>query len=380
MPWQENTRMSQRSEFIAFARAPGANMSELCRRYEISRKTGYKWLGRAMLGSWQASDRSRRPSSSPRRTAPGIEAHVLALRQRYPFYGGRKIRHLLRREGIESPPAASTITAILDRNGFLSPERRRLRNWQRFEAAAPNALWQMDFKGHFALTRGRCHPLTVLDDHSRFCVCLAACANEQGSTVRSHLTAAFRRYGLPVRMLMDNGPPWGSSAQGTHTRVSAWLIRLGVSVSHGRPLHPQTQGKDERFHRTLQLELIGRRPVWQDNIQTQLAFDAYRPQYNFERPHQALSFEVPGARYAPSPRTFPSVLPPIDYDAALEVRRVKANGSIKFQRRYFFVGKAFAGDPVGLQQVDESVWDVYYCHQRVVQIDLTLPPTGSEEV
>jgi len=372
--------MSRRSEFIAFARAPGGNMSELCRRFEISRKTGYKWLGRATLGGLDVSDHSRRPSSSPRRTAPGVEAHVLAVRQRYPFYGGRKIRHVLLREGLPTPPAASTITAILDRNGLLSPERRRLRNWQRFEEAAPNALWQMDFKGHFPLRQGRCHPLTVLDDHSRFCICLAACPDEQGATVRSHLTAAFQRYGLPERMLTDNGPPWGSSGQGAHTRFTAWLIRLGVSVSHGRPLHPQTQGKDERFHRTLKLEVISQRPVWRDNPEVQTSFDAYRPVYNFERPHEALGFEVPGARYAPSPRVFPGVLPPIDYDAELEVRRVKANGSIKFHSHYFFVGKAFAGDPVGLQQVGEFVWDAYYCHQRIAQIDLTQPPASNEEV
>src|SRR5919106_3455643 len=181
MPWKESSRMSQRSEFVAFARVPGANLSELCRRFGVSRQTGYKWLRRS---TWDAdvADRSRRPASSPRRTPPGVEAHVLTMRHRYPFYGGRKIRRLLLREGVERPPAASTITAMLARHGLLSPERRRSRNWQRFEADAPNALWQMDFKGHFPLSRGRCHPLTVLDDHSRFCLGLVACPDEQGIT------------------------------------------------------------------------------------------------------------------------------------------------------------------------------------------------------
>lgn len=374
MPWRESTLMSERSEFVVFARAPGANVSELCRRFGISRKTGYKWLQRT-LGGLEVHDCSRRPRNSPRQTAPGVEAHVLAVRHRYPFYGGRKIRSMLGREGIERPPAASTITAILDRNGLLSPERRRVRNWQRFEEAAPNALWQMDFKGHFPLSRGRCHPLTVLDDHSRFCICLAACPDEQGNNVRKHLTAAFQRYGLPERMLMDNGPPWGSSGQGLHTSFSVWLMRLGVRVSHSRPLHPQTQGKDERFHRTLKLEVISRRPVWHDNPEVQAAFDSYRPVYNFERPHQALGFEVPGSRYAPSLRSFPAVLPAIEYDSQFKVRRVQNNGRVELKGRRYFVGKAFIGEPVGLLQTGESLWDVYYCHQRIAQIDLSVTRT-----
>ncbi len=378
MPWKENTTMSLRSEFLAFARSPGANLSELCRRYEISRKTGYKWLRRTELDREDVQDRSPRPHSSPRCTEPGVEAHVLAVRHRYPFYGGRRIRAKMVQEGVKDPPAASTITAILDRNGLLSPERRRIRNWQRFEEAAPNALWQMDFKGHFALSRGRCHPLTVLDDHSRFCICLAACLDEQANTVRQQLTSAFQRYGLPERMLTDNGPPWGASGQGLHTRLTAWLIRLGVTVSHGRPLHPQTQGKDERFHRSLKLELLSQRPVWHSNPEVQSAFDGYRPEYNFERPHEALSYEVPASRYAPSPRAFPTVLPVIDYDSDFQVRKVKENGSIKLQSRYFFVSRAFAGDPVGLRQVGEAVWDVYYCHQRVAQIDLNVLPTEGD--
>jgi transposase InsO family protein len=379
MPWEESTPMSRRSEFIAFARAPGANMSELCRRFAISRKTGYKWLRRSEPDNLDVRDHSRRPHGSPWRTTAGVEAHVVAVRGRYPFYGGRKIRRILIREGLERPPAPSTITAILARRGLLSPERR-LQNWQRFEEAAPNALWQMDFKGHIPLARGRCHPLTVLDDHSRFSVCLAACGDEQGATVRSHLSNAFQRYGLPERMLMDNGGPWGSSGQAEHTRFSAWLIRLGVCVTHGRPYHPQTQGKDERFHRTLKLEVLSQRPVWHDLAEVQAAFDDWRYEYNFERPHEALALASPPSRYAPSARPFPTHQPPIDYDPDFAVRLVKENGSIKLKSRYFFIGKAFSGDPVGLRQVGEAVWDVYYCHQRITRLDLALPAVSSEEV
>lgn len=373
MPWKESTCVSQRSEFIFLASAPGASISGLCRRYGISRKTGYKWLQRSALGL-DIDDRSRRPASSPWRTPPGLEAHIVAVRRRFPFYGGRKIRHILLREGIQEPPAASTITAILDRHGLLSPQRRRTRNWQRFEAEAPNALWQMDFKGHFALSHGRCHPLTVLDDHSRFCVGLVACPDEQGSTVQKMLMPIFERYGLPEAILTDNGAPWGSSGQGLHTAFSAWLIRLGVTVLHGRPLHPQTQGKDERFHRTLKLEVISQRPVWHDNRAVQGEFDRYRPIYNFERPHEALGYEVPSSRYAPSLRSYPGRLPAIEYDADFEVRLVHHSGRVKLKKKRYFVGKAFAGQPVGLRQVDEAIWDVYYCHQRVSRIDLAQAP------
>jgi transposase InsO family protein len=309
-----------------------------------------------------------------------MESQVLAVRQRYPFYGGRKIRHVLLHQGVESPPAASTITAILDRHDLLAPQRRRVRNWQRFEHAAPNALWQMDFKGHFATTRGRCHPLTVLDDHSRFCVCLAACRDELATTVQRHLLAAFERYGLPERILMDNGSPWGSAGQGLHTRFSAGLIRLGISVWHGRPLHPQTQGKDERFHRTLKLEVISQQPVWHDIPYVQTAFDRWRPEYNFKRPHEALDFAVPASRFAPSARALPRRVPDIQYGSDFLVRKVMDNGRIKFKGEPYFVGKAFIGDPVGLLQVGEAVWEVYYCHQRIVRIDLSQPANNAEEV
>ena len=365
--------MSERSEFLAFAGLPGANLSALCRRFGVSRQTGYKWLHRSAAGDSAVQDRSRRPISSPRRTPAEVEARVFAVRARYPFYGGRKIRRTLLREGVEPTPAASTITAILDRNGLLSPERRAKRDWQRFEEDAPNGLWQMDFKGHIPLSHGRCHPLTVLDDHSRFSICLTACPDEQGETVRRHLTAAFQRYGLPERMLMDNGSPWGASGQSYHTRFTAWLIRLGITAVHGRPHHPQTQGKEERFHRTLKLEVLSRRPVWHRLPELQLAFDSWRAEYNFRRPHAALGLEPPATRYTPSSRPFPAALPTIEYDCDFQVRRVKPNGRIKLHGRELPVGKAFAGEPVGLREAADGSWDVYYCHQRVAVINLDQP-------
>jgi transposase InsO family protein len=221
-----------------------------------------------------------------------VEDLICNLRTEHPAWGGRKLHYLLRSDGFPHPPAPSTISDILRRNGLLAPDRRPQRDWQRFEELSPNALWQMDFKGHFATSAGRCHPLTILDDHSRFNLCLAACSNERAQTVQDQLTMVMRRYGLPERMLMDNGSPWGSDAAHQHTGLTAWLIRLGVTVLHGRPYHPQTQGKEERFHRTLTLEVLARRPSWHSLADVQRAFDVWRAVYNLRRPHEALDHDA----------------------------------------------------------------------------------------
>ena len=371
MPWKESTLVSLRNEFVLLARAPGANVSEICRRSGISRKTGYKWLGRAAQGE-DLANRSHRPRSSPRRTAVATEARLLTLREQT-TWGGRKLHHVLEAEGVRPAPAPSTITGILARNGLLAPERREKRDWQRFEAEAPNRLWQMDFKGHFAAGKQRCHPLTILDDHSRFNLCLQACANEQMETVQAQLTRVFERYGLPERILADNGPPWGTSGQGAYTSLGVWLIRRGVSVSHGRPLHPQTQGKEERFHRSLLAEVVRRRPVWHDFAELQAAFDAWRDVYNFKRPHEGIGMTPPASRYQPSPRSLPAVLLPVEYDSGDEIRLVRDNGRIKFRGRLLPVGKAFRGEPVALRPIEDGRWDVYYCHDVVALVDLTVP-------
>ena len=174
-------------------------------------------------------------------------------------------------------------------------------------------------------------------------------------------------------MLADNGPPWGNEPFHPHTRLTAWLIRLGISVSHGRPYHPQTQGKEERFHRTLALEVLARQPAWQTLADVQATFDPWRDSYNFERPHEALAHQPPASRFQPSTRRFPSVLPPIYYDRDDDVRKVQDKGRISFHGRELLVGRAFIGDPVGLRPTGDGTWDVYYCHQRVATVDLRQP-------
>jgi len=371
MPWKEVSTMSLRLEFVRLALHEDANVSELCKRFGISRKTGYKWLDRRQQkGAEALMDQSRRPHTSPNRTPASIEKLVLQVRDRHPVWGGRKINSLLLRRGHTDIPHPSTITGILHRNGRMdADESVKHQAYQRFEREHPNELWQMDFKGHFAMTGGgRCHPLTVLDDCSRFLLGLRACANETHETVVEQLTSIFRRYGLPDRMLMDNGAPWGSDGNNPYTRLTVWLIRLGINISHGRPYHPQTQGKDERLHRTLNAELISRRR-FSDLRHCQPEFDDWRNTYNQVRPHQALDMCVPGERYQPSPRSFPETLPPILYDTGDIVRKVDVCGRISFRSRKFRVGKAFHQQPVALRSAGkDGVFQVFFCHKPVAQI------------
>lgn len=375
MPWQEVSTVSLRHEFVMLAKTDGANIRELCRRFHISPTTAYKWQQRYWAqGLDGLHDRARQPHHSPGQTPARMEQAVLAVRDAHPAWGGRKIHVRLRVLGHHVVPSPSTITAILRRHGRLElGEPTSHQPWQRFEHETPNSLWQMDFKGHVAMARGRCHPLTVLDDHSRFALGLDACANERGETVQARLTAVFRRYGLPERMLTDNGAPWGSDRAHPHTPLTAWLIRLGVQISHGRPYHPQTQGKEERFHRTLVAEVL-RYQVFRDLVHCQAHLDRWRDVYNLQRPHQALQMAVPASRYHPSPRSFPEVLPPIEYGPEDIVRKVQAEGLISYQNRTFRLSKAFRALPVALRPTSEDgILDVFFCHQKVARIDLHQP-------
>lgn len=373
MPWKETTTMSQRSAFIEQAQAEGANLSALCRLYAISRKTAYKWLKRERdQGADGLADQSRRPLHSPGQVAASMEVRVLAVRAEHPAWGGRKIRKVLQRQELSPIPSASTITVILQRHQQIDPRvSRQHQPMQRFERAQPNELWQMDFKGQFPLLLGGdCHPLTVIDDHSRFLVGLKACPDQTFETVQGQLTAIFRQFGLPERMLMDNGSPWGDDWVTRHTILTAWLLRLEIDVSHGRPYHPQTQGKDERLNRTLQEEVISRYAM-NDLPDSQAVFDRWWQVYNFDRPHEALQLDTPASRYHTSPRPFPEVLPPIQYNRSDEIRQVDKAGKISFHNHVFHVGKAFQHQPVAIRPLpQDGQFAVFFCNCQVARINL----------
>lgn len=372
MPWKASTAMSQRQEFVELALKEGANIRALCRQFGITPRTGYKWLHRYWEdGSAGLFERSRRPHHTPRQCSAVVEAQVLQVRHAHRTWGGRKIRWRLQENGMRSPPAPSTITAILVRHAELDPgESVKHRALQRFEMLEPNQLWQMDFKGPIEMANGQtCHPLTVLDDHSRFLVGLRACRRQQGRTVRAQLCELFECYGMPERMLMDNGSVW----RGYHSRLSYWLIRLGVQVTHGRLFHPQTQGKDERLHRTLQSELLNQRTIL-DLEDGQRQFDLWREIYNTQRPHEALGMQPPSRVYVPSPRPFPGHLPPIEYEPQTTVRMTDCCGRLQYQGQRFRIGKAFRDSLVALRPTArDGVWDVYFCKQRIAQINLARP-------
>ena len=363
--------MDQRREFVRLANQEGANRRELCRRFGIHPETGYKWLSR-----WQAdqdiADRSRRPHSSPQQTGSAIEERVLAVRDAHPAWGARKIARCLEREGLSSP-AVSTVHQILRRSDRIKAPPGGTVASQRFEMAAPNLLWQMDFKGWIRLGNdAQCHPLTVVDDHSRYDLCLQACADQRGDTVRERLQGTFRHYGLPDAFFVDNGTPWGDPSGERWTRFEVWLLKLGIRLIHSRPYHPQSRGKNERFHRTLNAEVFALRR-FRDLAETQRAFDAWREIYNFERPHEALDQQVPASRYQPSKRPMPERLPEPEYDSNEIVRTVPATKAyVSFKGDPWKVPQAFRGERLAIRPTsDDGKYGVFFAAHQVATIDLT---------
>jgi transposase InsO family protein len=366
MPFQG--KEEAREELCRLALQAGANRRQLCRRHKVQPRILYKWLDRyRQEGVGGLSDRSRCPHHSPGKTGPEMEAAVLAVRRENPVWGGRKIVASLARQGL-SPPSPSTITQILRRNGqpMVAPGQKA---WKRFEHDAPNALWQMDFKGPVDMRTGRLHPLTVVDDHSRYAVVLHAAGKERHEIVQNAVQAAFERYGLPEVILTDNGSPWGDTGERSLTKLGVWLIEHGVAPWRSAPYHPQTHGKNERFNRTLKAELLDGR-TFDDLARAQAAFDRWRHRYNFHRPHDALELAVPGDRYRPSPRPFKAKVAPFEYGPDDTVRLVDTAARIGFQGRRMKASKALIGKLVAIRPTErDGLFDLVFRHVTVKSID-----------
>ena len=384
MAFNTITVMQQKIEFCQLASQGKVNFSMLCKRFEISRKTGYKWLNRFTdLGSSGLEEQSRIPKLSPKRTIKEIEMRIVDLRNQNPEWGARKIHTLLLREKHEGVfnydiPVISTVNNILSRYGLITKEKSsKATKWQRFEYENSNELWQMDFKGYFSLENNKlCHPLTITDDHSRFNIGLFACSNQKHLTVKENLKKVFRKYGLPETILADNGTPWSTTGNNPSTgergfsRLEMWLIKQNIRVIHGRAYHPQTQGKEERFHRTLKTELLQYK-TFKNHNHCQLEFNQWRDKYNCYRPHEAIDMEVPAKRYNSSNREFSEVEKTPYYDTRDIVVKVKTRGMILFNKRNFRVGKAFIGECMAIKPTQEKyIFNVYYYNQRIRKINL----------
>lgn len=374
MPWDVKDVVERRLELVEAMLIPGVNVTRLCEHFGVSTKTAYKWKHRYEAdGVDGLADQSRAPRSSPNKTDPRVEEQVCDVRGEFPLWGARKLKKVLTRRGVTGLPVESTITEILRRNDLLDGPGTGTVAWTRFVAESPNDMWQMDFKGWFETGSGRCEPFDVLDDHSRYNLCLDAYGDQQETTVKGRLTSVFDENGLPNTILCDNGSPWANTQPGFRwTGLGVWLIDLGVGLSHARVRHPQTIGKDERFHRTLKLEVISTRDHWDNLAQVQEAFDRWRPIYNHQRPHDALDGDVPADRYRPSTRSMPTRIEPVDYPDHLSVRKVSERGQISFQKQRIRIGSAFGARHVGIAATDtDGVFDVYYRSQNVRTITLS---------
>jgi transposase InsO family protein len=385
MSFKSTTVMEQKLEFVHLAIHERSNISDLCQRYGITRKTGYKWITRYKMGGVDGlADLSRRPHHSPFQTSTEIENYICNIRRENQEWGSKKIYRILKDQKEEAIykhstiPSKSTITSILKRNGLINEEySEKAKHYQRFEYEHPNELWQMDFKGYFSLdNKQNCHPLTILDDHSRFNIVLVACMDQQHKTVKDILINAFRRYGMPEKILSDNGSPWGCFGEHEedgikyYTKIDKWLMQLNIESIHGRAYHPQTQGKEERFHRTLKAELL-QYEHFRNIIHCQKRFDWWRNKYNCQRPHEALNLDVPTKHYKPSNRIFPEKIKSFEYQSSDHVRKVCKLGKISFKNKDYRIGKAFSGERLVLKESkDDGKYEVYYCNHLIRIINL----------
>lgn len=363
MPWRTRTIMDERARFVFEAENTHFAFAELCRRYNISRPTGYKWLRRHEAEGVQGlSDRSHRPVTCPHRVPPDVERRIVELRRRR-RWGAPKLRALLELE-FGWAPATSSIHRILRRHDLVKrrkPRRRREKAARSpLSADQPNDLWTADFKGEFRTLDGHlCYPLTVQDAHSRFLLDCRGLTAPSLDATRATFLRLFRTYGLPQRIRTDNGTPFASSVSlGRLTRLSAWWIDLGITPDLIQPGKPQQNGRHERMHRTLKREAT--RPP-RSNLRTQQrAFNDFRSIFNDERPHQALGQRTPASVYHPSSRALPASPVPYEYPAHFEVRLVSQVHNIRWKSRFVFVSSILKDRCVGLEEVGDGLWAVFY--------------------
>ncbi len=380
MPWKESSVMDERLRFVARL-LEGEPMSHVCREFGISRKTGYKIFDRYKdHGLEGLTDRSRRPVRYANQLPYQVETAIVSLKQDKPHWGARKIRELLVRRlaGEVRVPAKSTIHAVLHRHGLVKPaiRRRHATGTPLAPGQAPNDLWCADYKGEFKLgNRSYCYPLTVTDHASRYLLLCEALQSTREDLAFTAFERLFKERGLPAGIRSDNGVPFASAnALFNLSRLSVWWLRLGIEIERIRPGRPQQNGRHERMHLTLKNEAT--RPPGMNSLQQQAKFDAFLQEFNTERPHEAIGMKCPAERYTPSSRTYRG-LPEISYPFHDREILVTACGRICLHRKKINFSTVFAGQTVGIKEVDDAVWLVSFMHYDLGYFDLeqrTLQP------
>ena len=358
-----------RTEFVKRVLSEEKSFSALCREYGISRPTGYKWLERYRQGQ-ELCDQSRSPKA-PHRVSSDTEQLIVNYRKEHPAIGALKIHRILKNQGHTDLPCVKTVNNILKRNGMISKEDSLASSpFQRFEKDSPNEMWQADFKGHFAMANGqRCHPLNILDDHSRFNLCCEAMSTETFEEIKPVMVHVFEEYGLPQVFLCDNGNPWGTPQSAGFTSFEVWLMELGILTIHGRPLHPQTQGKEESFNRSMTKELLNHTSIL-DKVDAQKKFDLYRSFYNTERPHRALNLDTPSQHYHRSCREFTGSISPWEYPQNCELRTIKSTGYLTLKGQGYFLSEAFAGKEIAVRKSHvQNCYSLFFRQFRIAGID-----------
>lgn len=374
MPWQEVCPMDEKMRFIGAVLAEEESMVELCERFGVSRKTGYKWRARYQAaGAAGMVERSRAPRVVPWAISAAQAEAIVGVRRAHPSWGPKKLRaRLVERAPLEGWPAPSTIGELLRREGLSQGRKRRRRSAPNPSglrtAVAPNDLWCIDFKGWFRTADGvRCDPLTVTDAFSRYLLCSRLVARPDYASCRGELERIFREYGLPAAIRSDNGTPFASLGAGGLSRLSVWWVKLGITPERIEPGQPQQNGRHERMHRTLKAECAS--PPAASAAAQQRRLDQFRAEFNQLRPHEALGQTTPARHYTQSPRSYPARLDDPCYPAGFDLRRVRSNGEIKWQGEMVFIGEALIGEVIGLGETNHGDAQVYFGPVPLGRID-----------
>ena len=374
MPWTETAPMNERMRFVVDCEEDLYSMRELCQRYGVSRKTGYKWLARYDAeGAAGLRERSRAPHHCPHRIAPAVADAVCGARRQHPSWGPGKILQWLGRRAPELElPAPSTAGDLLARRGLVKKRRRRRAYTHPGvvspTTAHPNDLWTADFKGHFRTCDGiYCYPLTVADQHSRYLLACQGLPSTQGVGVRPVFDRLFREQGLPRAIRTDNGVPFATTGIHGLSQLNVWWLSLGIQHQRILPGHPQQNGAHERMHRTLKAATA--RPPQRDLARQQRAFNRFRLLYNEERPHQFLDGRTPASVYRPSPRSYTGRVPPFEYPGHYLLKRVTNAGTIRLKARLLFLANALKQHVVGLEEVDDGIWSIHFCNVLLARVD-----------